>query len=138
MSTEAPPIAPPSETDPAAELAAARTLAAEVRLERDAQQALFAAGILDLETGVALVKQRIAAAPDPAAAPDIAAIVKSIRTAKPALFKPAPARTPSATLAPAPTADPRTDLARAADAARSTGDARSLMSYLRLKRAAAD
>lgn len=120
------------------DLAAAKRLAAEIRAERDALHALYSAGVTDLEVGLALVKARLAANPD--AAHDAAAIVRDLRAARPALFRPpatATARATSPTLAPAPEHDPREPLARAADDARARGDARSLAHYLRLRRQAA-
>ncbi|MFN7022366.1 MAG: hypothetical protein ACK4WH_13695, partial [Phycisphaerales bacterium] len=117
------PATPPAVTAPpppipatADDLAAARRLAAEIRAERDALHALYSAGVTDLEVGLALVKSRLAANPD--ASPDAAAIVRDLRAARPALFRPpapSPARALSPTLAPAAEHDPREPLARAAD-----------------------
>ncbi|GEM_PF-2472245 len=143
MSTETTTITSP---DAPSELAMAQAHAAEVRTELEAQRTLFNAGIIDLDAGLALVKQRLAAA----SAPHLSAIITELCDSHPALFRAAsnpvrtdpprtdPPRAPSTTLSPSTTPNTRAELEHAADIARTTGSPRSLIDYLRLRRSAAD
>lgn len=122
------------------DLAEARRIATEVRQEQAAQQALHEAGVIDLEAGLLLVKQRMADADSP----DVPATVAAIRKAKPALFRPpssasgvTPRRAPSPAALPALADEPGDALRQVASHAQQTGDRRSLLEYLRLRRARA-
>lgn len=109
----------------ALEKARAELSASERR--RTIERELAAAGAIDLEAASAVFGARHA----DIAAPGIAQAVGDLKRAKPFLFRAPPAR-PSAMSAAADTApDPA---ASAREHARATGDRRSLLSYLRLRR----
>lgn len=121
------------------DLTEARRIAAEVRQEQAAQQALHEAGVIDLEAGLLLVKQRLAK--EGTDAPDLSSTIAGIRKAKPALFRP-PSGTsgvvarhaPSPAALPAIAEEPGDALRQVASHAQQTGDRRSLLEYLRLRR----
>lgn len=102
----------------------------------EAARALHAAGVIDLDAGLALLGPALRGE-----AFDAAAAVRDLRSRKPALFasrSAAGAGVPRATMtAGADVAGPREALMRAAERAATTGDRNAVLSYQRLKREAA-
>lgn len=104
-----------------------------------AARALHAAGIIDLDAGLALLEHALEAPTF-----DASQAVGQLRNLKPALFRapalpaPRPSRpSPSATMAPAAPDDPRHALVSAAHRAALSGDRNAVLTYLRAKRALA-
>jgi len=93
---------------------------------------LIEAGAIDLESARLLTEIAVAHM----AEPDIAEAVADLRRTKPFLFRARPAPgSAGATMSPAPTSTPDPELACAAEDAARTGDRKSLLRYLRARRA---
>lgn len=92
-------------------------------------EALRAGGVSDLAAARPLLEALLPDAPGPA---DLAAAIKALRARRPGLFRAVSASSMSARGEADPPAD---TAARAAQDARSTGSRRSLLEYLRLRRA---
>lgn len=113
-----------------AELDQHKTQAAAAQRRRDIEAEVQRARAIDNGIVTMLVEHELTSTPDA----DVAAIVARIKRDKPFLFSPAPGGS-SAAGAPAGNTDPRLDaLTRQADEARTTGDRRALLSYLRARR----
>lgn len=101
----------------------------------EAARALHAAGVIDLDAGLALLEPALRGEGF-----DAAAAVRELKGRKPVLFatRAAGAGAPRATMAAASEPDgPRESLMRAAERAATTGDRNAVLSYQRLKREAA-
>lgn len=115
---------------------------AEVTHEKQARtidRALASAGAIDAEVAALMLDSMLAAATPSTTGttstpPDIAALISTLRSQKPFLFESAlpPRPAPSAMSAAIPPIDQLADLA---SQARTTGDRRTLLSYLRARRA---
>ena len=120
---------------------------AQEKQSRELDRALSSAGAIDPEVASLLLTNMLASQPlaqtnagEPTTtnsppAPDINSLIQTLRTQKPFLFESAlpPRPTPSA-MSPAITASPTDSLHDLATQAR-TGDRRSLLAYLRARRA---
>lgn len=112
--------------DAEAELSKARTTLTTAERRHALQRELAGAGALDLDVATLLAEAAIAGQ----AKPDVASAVAELRRAKPYLFRAAlrsGVMSTAAGEAPAP-------IEEAAHAARTTGDHRALLRYLRLRR----
>jgi len=112
------------------QLDALRREAAGATIAHAVSEALRAGGVLDPAAARPLLEALLPSTPQPA---DIAAAIKLLRTRRPGLFRAAAA---SAMSARVETDQPADTAARAAHDARATGSRRSLLEYLRLRRAA--
>lgn len=112
-----------------AELAQAREALDAAERRRTIAEHLAQSDAIDLEAAALLTELAVASMPEP----DVAAAVADLRRRKPFLFR-TPAR--STAMSPEPRATAPDPLADAADAARTTGDRRALLDYLRLRRRA--
>jgi len=129
------------------QLAQAQSALAQEKQSRELDRALAAAGAIDPEVASLLLTNMLASQPpaqtnagEPTTTnspptPDINTLIQTLRTQKPFLFESAlpPRPTPSA-MSPAITASPTDSLHDLATQAR-TGDRRSLLAYLRARRA---
>lgn len=130
---DATPESPPPDprmADLERDLQAARDALANAQRDHAIERALIQAGALDLAAATALAQAAHAGALASGDAPDPARIVLDLRRAHPALFA---SPTPRATALRH--ADPPDPVCDALDAARASGDRRTLLNYLRLKRA---
>lgn len=122
------------------ELAAAEAALAEARaaLETAQRRAAIEREVarsqpIDAEV-VVMLCETAAKAGDNGKGPDAAAIVADFKKRKPYLFRTPTPAAPRATAMAAASASPANELERVADEARSTGDRRALLRYLRLRR----
>lgn len=99
---------------------------------RRIEQELGASDTLDLEVTRLLTEIAIGDMADP----DIAGVVADLKRRKPFLFKRAAAGGGFSAMSPQPSAPARTTLTDLAAEARSSGDRRALLSYLRARRGA--
>jgi hypothetical protein len=103
---------------------------ARVRRAREIDRALADAGAVDGETAALVLESMLSAG----SAADVPTLVDELRSRKPFLFAPGPAPIPSA-MSPAIRATATEDLAGLAEEARVSGDRRTLLRYLRARRA---
>lgn len=133
----APPAGDPAPAPPRTPAEPANALALTIAQRgNEAARALHAAGVIDLDAGLALLEPSLRGE-----AFDPAAVVRDLKARKPMLFAARPGASPSgprATMSAG--ADPNTTqeaLMRAAERAAATGDRNAVLSYQRLKREAA-
>jgi hypothetical protein len=129
------------------QLAHAQSALAQEKQSRELDRALAAAGAIDPEVASLLLTNMLASQPpaqtnagEPTTTnspptPDINSLIQLLRTQKPFLFESAlPARSTPSAMSPAITTSPTDSLHDLATQAR-TGDRRSLLAYLRARRA---
>ncbi|MBL8877401.1 MAG: hypothetical protein JNM86_16540 [Phycisphaerae bacterium] len=117
----------------------AQSALAHEKHARELDRALANAGAIDPEVASLLLTSMLASQPpaDQAGAPpDINALIQTLRTQKPFLFESAlPPRPAPSAMSPAITTSPTDSLSDLASQARTSGDRRSLLTYLRARRA---
>ncbi|MBX3379611.1 MAG: hypothetical protein KF805_05925 [Phycisphaeraceae bacterium] len=110
---------------------------AQEKQSREIDRALASAGAIDPEVASLLLASMLATQTgDPTTPPDITALVQTMRAQKPFLFESAlPPRPIPSAMSPAITTTPTDSLHDLAVQARTTGDRRALLAYLRARRA---
>lgn len=121
----------------------AQSALAHEKQSRELDRALTNAGVIDPEVASLLLTNMLASQPPPSAAgdpanaapsPDIHTLIQTLRTQKPFLFESAlPPRVAPSAMSPAISTSPTDSLADLASQARTSGDRRSLLTYLRAR-----
>lgn len=116
-------------------LSEAQTNLAREKQARVVDRALAGAGVIDAEVASLMLDSMLASRPD--AGTNIAPLIEELRTTKPFLFESGlPARTAApSVMSAAISTTPADSLNDLAEQARATGDRRSLLRYLRARRA---
>lgn len=112
-----------------------REALARERQSREIDRALTSAGAIDTEVASLMLASMLDKPDANSSSPDIPSLVATLRTAKPFLFESAispRSQAPSA-MSPAISASPADTLSDLAEQARSLGDRRSLLTYLRAR-----
>ncbi|MGH7244825.1 MAG: hypothetical protein ACREJD_15535 [Phycisphaerales bacterium] len=108
---------------------------AREKQSRKIDRALNSANVIDPEVASLMLETMLPSAAANGASPDIASLIQTLRATKPFLFESAlPSRPAPSVMSPAISTSPSDTLADLATQAR-TGDRRSLLNYLRARRA---
>jgi len=119
------------------QLAQAQSDLAQEKQSREIDRALASAGAIDPEVASLMLASMLASPAqtgDPPASSDIPSLINSLRASKPFLFESAlPSRPTPSAMSPAITTSPTDSLSDLATQARTSGDRRSLLAYLRAR-----